>query len=200
MQEEPLVTPGEQPAKKPSSARRIAASQENGRKSRGPRTLAGRLKCSNAAKSQFKHNMLAESVLLTGESRPRFTELLQNYIDTFKPLSEPEHNVIQKMVVAHWRQIRAWSTLQTNINCEIARQDETLPHPLRASSAELAMNQQGNILALASRYETAFDRQFKSAMRDLELLRRLRGSTTGINEVPVPVASSTWEHPDDEES
>ena len=193
-----LKTPVEEPDK-PSSPRRIAASQANGKKSQGPKTPDGRLKCSNAAKSQFKHNMLAETVLLTGESRPRFTELLQNYIDTFKPLSEPEHNVIQKMVVAHWRHIRAWSTLQTNFNCEIARQDATLPHPLRASSAELAMNQQGNSLALASRYETAFDRQFKSAMRDLEFLRKLRGSTTGLTEIPVPVVSSTWEHPEEED-
>jgi hypothetical protein len=61
------------------------------------------------------------------------------------------------------------------------------------------MNQQGNTLALAARYETGFDRQFKSAMRDLEFLRKLRGSTTGLAQIPVPVAASTWEHPDDQE-
>lgn len=189
----------EQPlTRKSSSPERIAASQANGRKSIGPTTPEGRLKCSNAAKSQFKHNMLAETVLLTGESRERFVQLLENYIETFKPLSEPEHNVIQKMVVAHWRHIRAWSTLQTNFNCEIARQDSTLSHPLRASSAELAMSQQGNLLALAARYETGFDRQFKSAMRDLEFLRKLRGATTGLTEIPVPVAASTWEHPSEQ--
>ena len=192
--DQPLDTPT---PPKQSSPRRVAASQANGRKSTGPKTPEGHLKCSDAAKSQFKHNMLADTVLLIGESKPRFTQLLQNYIDTFKPLSEPEHNVIQKMVVAHWRHIRAWSTLQTNFNCEIARQDSTLPPNLRASSAELAMGKQGNLLAGALRYETSFDRQFKSAMRDLEFLRKLRGSTTGLNEIPVPVAASTWEHPDE---
>ena len=183
--QEPLETPDQ------SSAARSPRPSQTARNRKAPPHPEGLFQCSNAAKSQFKHNMLGETVLLTGESRPRFTQLLQNYIDTFKPLSEPEHNVIQKMVV-----IRAWSTLQTNFNCEIAQQDETLPHPLRAAAAELAMNQQG---ALASRYETAFDRQFKSAMRDLEFLRKLRGSTTGLNAVPVPVASSTWEHPDEED-
>jgi hypothetical protein len=186
------------PPEKQSSPQRIASARANGKKSSGPKTPEGRLKCSNAAKSQFKHNLLAETVLLTGESRERFVQLLQNYIETFKPLSEPEHNVIQKMVVAHWRHIRAWSTFQTNFNCEIARQDATLPYPLRAGSAELAMNQQGNSLALAARYEAGFDRQFKSGMRDLEFLRRLRGSTTGLTEIPVPVAASTWEHPDEQ--
>ncbi len=29
-------------------------------------------------------------------------------------------------------------------------------------------------------------------MRDLILLRKLRGLTTGIDEVPIPVASSVW--------
>ena len=198
MEDQPQTPDQEEQPEKQSSPRRVAASQANGKKSTGPKTPEGHLKCSNAAKSQFKHNMLAETILLTGESRLRFTQLLQNYIDTFKPLSEPEHNVIQKMVVAHWRQIRAWSTLQTNFNCEIARQDETLPHPLRASAAELAMNQQGNSLALAARYETVFDRQFKSAMRDLEFLRKLRGSTTGLTEIPVPVVSSTWEGPEED--
>ena len=198
MEDQPTKTndPG---VEKQSSLRRIAASRQNGKKSQGPKTAEGRRKCSTPAMSQFKHNMLAGTVILAGESQPRFTQLLEHYIDTFKPLTEPEHNVIRKMVVAHWRHIRTWSTLQTNFNCEIARQDTTLPHPMRASAAEIALNQQGNTIALSLRYETTYDRQFKSAMRDLETLRRLRGTTTGIAEVPVPVASSTWEHPDEDE-
>jgi hypothetical protein len=60
-------------------------------------------------------------------------------------------------------------TLRANgIKSKFPRRIERLSNVLRASSAKLAMNQQGNGLALAARYETGFDRQFKSAMRDLE--------------------------------
>ena len=163
------------PAAKPSrSPKQIAASVANRKKSTGPTSPEGRLICSIAAKSQFHHNQLAETVLLSGESRRTFTALLQNYIDAFQPMNEPEHNAVQKMVVAQWQQLRSWSTHQTAVNCEIARQDSTLPHNVKASDAERALNQSSNTAAQASRSQAAFDRQIRNAMRDLVLLRKLR--------------------------
>ena len=180
---------------KTRSPKQIAASLANGKKSTGPTTPEGLLKCSIAAKSQFKHHQLAETVLLTGESRTTFTALLQRYIDTFQPMTEPEHNVIQKMVVAYWHHLRSWSTHQTGFNCEIARQDAEHPHHLKAADAERALAQGSN--SQASRNQSAFDRQFRNAMRDLILLRKLRSVSTGLDHIPVPVASSVWDQPDE---
>jgi len=180
---------------KPRSPKQIAASRANGAKSTGPTTPEGHLKCSIAAQSQFKHNMLADTVLLTGESRERFTSLLQRYIDAFQPMTEPEHNVIQKMVVAYWHHLRSWSLHQTGFNCEIARQDAALPHPIRAVAAEHARNQAN--ASRASHDQSTLDRLFRNAMRDLLLLRKLRGATAGLDTIPIPVASSVWEHPEE---
>ena len=182
--------------KKPRSPKQIAASLANGKKSAGPKTEAGRLKCSLAAKSQFKHEQLAETVLLTGESRPRFISLLQCYIDAFQPISEPEHNVVQKMVVAYWHHLRSWSTHQTGTNCEIARQDPTYPHNIKAAEAERIL---GNNTQAATRNQAAFDRLYSNAMRDLLFLRKLRATTTGLDSVPVPVASTVWELPNEDD-
>ena len=184
--------------KPPRSPAQIAASQANGNNSAGPATPEGRLKCAIAAKSQFQHNQLAETVLLVGESRRTFTALLQNYTDAFQPMNEPEHNAVQKMVVAYWQQLRSLSTHQTAFNCEIARQDATLPHNVRASDAERALNQSASSAAQASRNQAAFERQYRGAMRDLLFLRKLRGNSTGLGPIPSPVVSSVWAHSDDD--
>ena len=113
-------------------------------------------------------------------------------------MNEPEHNAVQKMVVAQWQQLRSWSTHQTAVNCEIARQDATLPHNVKASDAERALNQSSNTAAQAARNQAAFDRQIRNAMRDLVLLRKLRGNSAGLGTIPPPVASSVWAHSDDD--
>ena len=81
--EDQLETLVEEPEKQ-SSPRGIAASQANGRKSQGPKPPEGRLKCSNAVKSQFKHNMLAETVLLQTPPppQPRGPSLLVDLSDS----------------------------------------------------------------------------------------------------------------------
>ena len=191
---QPLTTILKPIIRKPKSEKQIQAARVNGMKSKGPTTPEGRLKCSTSAQSQFKHTQLAETVLLTGESTRTFTALLQRYIDTFQPMTEPEHNVIQKMVVAYWQHLRSWSTHQTSFNCEIARQDATHPHNIKASDAERLLSQTNH--QQAARNQAAFDRQYRNSVRDLILLRKLRGITTGLDHVPVPLAASVWNHPD----
>src|SRR4051812_20557708 len=67
-------------AKKGSSTRKKASSQANGRKSHGPTTAEGKLKCQTAAAGQIKHGMLAQTVVLNGESQSRFTAILHGFI------------------------------------------------------------------------------------------------------------------------
>ena len=162
--------------KKPSSEKRIAAARANGAKSRGPKTPEGRLKCAQAASNQCKHNMLADSILLKGESRKSFTAMLEHYYQAFQPRTDPERDIIKKMAVSYWRQMRTWSTAQTQFNQEIGRQNPTLPTPVKASLAADTLNSESQILQKALRYETAYDRRFRSALRDLELLREFQNS------------------------
>ena len=196
----PAAEPGNTPiarTKKKWSGRKIASSQANARKSRGPKTDAGKLKCKTAAAGQIKHGMLAQTVVLNGESQSRFTSILHGFIAAHGPITEPEHAVIHKMVVAYWRQMRTWSVQQTDFNLELARQDPALPIPIRAALASRELKE----AHIAIRYETTYDRQFSRALRDLVQLKALRGPTTGLNSLPISFAASTWqeEEPQKEE-
>ena len=117
------------PTPKLPSEKRIAAARANGAKSRGPKTPEGRLKCAQAASNQFKHSMLADAILRKGESRKSFTAMLEHYYQVFQPRTGPERDIIKKMAVSYWRQMRIWSTAQTKFNQEIGRQNPTFPAP-----------------------------------------------------------------------
>jgi hypothetical protein len=82
------------------------ASRANGSLSRGPVTPEGKARSS---RNSTKHGLLARAVLLEGESRARFEEIVRDLTDTLKPATPVEHLLIGKMAAAHWRQIRAWA-------------------------------------------------------------------------------------------
>src|SRR5436305_1796188 len=147
-------------AKSIPSTRKLESSRANGRKSNGPTSADGRQKCAAAASSQIKHGMLAQTVLLNGESQSRFTAILEGFVAAYRPITEPEHAVVHKMVVAYWRQMRTWSIQQTDFNLELARQDPALPIPIRAALASRELKEAHNSI----RYETTYDRQFSRAL------------------------------------
>jgi len=194
--QEPTNNPDHQSdTKKPSSARRILSSQANGKKSKGPITPAGRLKC---AKNPLTHGLLSETIVLPGESKRHFEQLLQSYVDEHRPITPTEVTLVYKMTVAIWRQMRSWSIHTLDISCGMARENPDLPAPFRAAGALRALAADTNILQTTSRYEAMFDRQFKSCLSELEARIARRGTTTGLDTLPAYVPSSTWATADDE--
>jgi len=178
---------------KKSSDRRIAASQANGKLSTGPKTGQGRQKCAEAAAAQIKHGMLAQTVILNGESKSEFTAILRGFIAHYNPISAPEYAVIYKMVVAYWRQLRTWSFQQTDFHLEMARQEPDLPLPLQAALAARALNGK----TPSDGYESAYDRQFTRALKDFKFLKAQRDPASGIDSTPLSFTGSTWEQKDD---
>ena len=85
--------------------KQIAASRANGARSRGPITPEGRLRCS----------LLAQAVVLEGESRPLFSQLLRSMQAELQPQGVIENMMVQKMAVAQWRQFRAWGMEKATI-------------------------------------------------------------------------------------
>jgi len=182
-----------------SSQRKLDSSRANGAKSHGPATPAGLQKCTTAAALQINHGMLAKTVVLHGESESRFIAILQSFVDAYRPITEPEHAAVNKMVVAYWRQMRTWSIQKLDFDRETARQDPAdseSPAPFRATLAFRALCQDGsNALALAHRYETTYERQFTRAIHDLAVLKTLRDPTAGLDHHPSGLGSTTWENP-----
>lgn len=82
-----------------------AASRANGARSRGPKTPEGKAR---SARNSTSHGLLARAILLEGESRERFDDVVNSLKNTLKPVSPLDELLIGKMAVAHWRQIRLW--------------------------------------------------------------------------------------------
>jgi len=74
------------------------------------------------SKCELNVSILAESVVLEGESQELFLELLAE-IDGESSQNPPvEHALVQKMAVAHWLQFRLWTLERTAIHHQIRKQ------------------------------------------------------------------------------
>lgn len=82
------------------------ASRANGARSRGPVTPEGKARSS---RNSTRHGLLARAILLEGESRDRFNDLVQLLNDALNPESAIEHLLVGKLAASHWRQIRIWN-------------------------------------------------------------------------------------------
>ena len=197
-----------------NSIRKIAASRANGAKSRGPVTAAGRFAAlANSAKSTgpvtqagrersaqnaIRHGILAESVVLDGESVEYFTEVLSTLQDELLPVSAIESRYVETMALAEWRRLRLICLEREQIAIETQRQEaadlgnlnipadlndpdnidkNTTPAATEVSSlrytalAFRAMSDESRAQELLNRYESRYDRQYQRAMNGLRAYR-----------------------------
>src|SRR5689334_10893136 len=80
------------------------AARLNGAKSHGPVTPEGKR---NSSMNAVRHGLLARSVIIGQESEAAFEQMLQTYLDRFSPRDGVERDVIEEMVAAKWRYLRA---------------------------------------------------------------------------------------------
>jgi hypothetical protein len=164
--------------------RQIEASRVNGAKSRGPVTAEGKW---NSSRNSTRHGMLAESVVLEGESQERFLELLAEIDGELQPETPVEHALVQKMAVAQWRQFRLWTLEKTAIDHLIRKQAQTVGcNEHKATCASLAFRtlaDESRSLDLFHRYDSLCDRQYLRAHKRFLELRRGRGDS------PAPTSS-----------
>ena len=155
---------GKQP--KPSSGRKIASSRANGAQPRGPTTPEGEQ--ISAANGILKHGMLAQTMVLPCESK----ELVDQLLAAHQPLTLTELDLVENMAVARWRQMRTWSIQRNGLTREIVKHERYASTPRAAAAIGFrALSDQSNSFNNAHRYETSYDRQYKSALRELTNLR-----------------------------
>jgi hypothetical protein len=92
--------------KRTPSAKRAATSRANGKNSHGPVTPEGKLRSS---RNSTRHGLLARAIVLEGESRNRFNDLVRQLDEALKPQTQIEHLLVGKMAASHWRQVRVWN-------------------------------------------------------------------------------------------
>ena len=158
--------------------RQIEASRANGARSRGPVTPEGKR---NSSRNSTRHGMLAESVVLEGESQERFLELLAEIDGELQTGTPVEHALVQKMPVAQWRQFRLWTLEKTAIDHQIRKQAETVGcNEHKATCTSLAFRtlaDESRSLDLFHRYDSLCDRQYLRAHKRFLELRRGRGDS-----------------------
>src|SRR5438445_2705605 len=91
----PMSTTAQTTIKKPSSARRIAASRANGKLSRGPKTTAG--KCRSSANNR-QHGLATPHPGPTTESG--FLALRASLIESYNPADPIEQHLVNVLATA----------------------------------------------------------------------------------------------------
>ncbi len=140
----------------PISDKKLAANRANAQKSKGLVSIAGRR---NSSRNNTRHGILADVVLLEGESRERFTALVNSVIAEYQPETHTEFTLVQKIAVAHWRQMRIWAMDSAGINHEMRAQSAAMTTESAATRASLAFRNLSNdnrYLEIMNRYEHAF--------------------------------------------
>jgi hypothetical protein len=149
--------------------RQQQASRENGSKSHGPVTPAGRL---NSSQNALKHGMLSDTVVLKCESTDRFLFLVATLFEEFQPQTPFEESLIEDMAVARWRRMRIRGMEKAGMDHEMSRQfTPELEHADSATRAWLAfrtVSDDSRTLDLVNRYDSRYQREYLRAHRRFE--------------------------------
>jgi hypothetical protein len=82
------------------SIRKSQSARENGAKSHGPTTQAGKQRSSQNA---LKHGLTAQTLVLPSEDPADFQRLLDSYLQQLQPAGPVELDLVHEIVAAKWR-------------------------------------------------------------------------------------------------
>jgi hypothetical protein len=162
-----------------SSQQKLDSARANGAKSHGPKTDAGRKISSQNA---VTHGLYAKGVVLAIESRDEYQEKLDAYLQQFQPEGPIEHDLVEEMVAAKWRQRRLWAIEADLLEDEMIQQKAKLDAddsgydaitPLSFAYDALS----NSTLSFLTRNESRLERTYIRALKMLLDLQRLRQST-----------------------
>ncbi|MBS1826430.1 MAG: hypothetical protein JST93_14020 [Acidobacteria bacterium] len=151
------------------SAAHSAAARHNGAQSHGPVTDEGKAR---SARNARKHGLFGNIILHTSEESDAYNELLEAYIEEYKPATIQENRCVREMVNAEWR-LNAVRTRMALLEITFANEAAPDSTPEQAcATAFHRMASTGQTLSLALRYERHFQRQYEKAFHDLTEARR----------------------------
>lgn len=195
-QTQPQPQPTEDHQKPESSPRKLASARANGSKSHGPTTPEGLAICAATSKN-FRHGMLAQTVVLASESRDRFESLIDEYLAEYCPITKSERDLVETLAAARWRMLRVLCVQKNDFDLEVARHQSNSTGtrhspPVAATLAFRSLSDKGNSLGNTNRYETAYERQYHRALRELKKIaaERKRNHETVTEQ---PITPKPWE-------
>ena len=130
-----------------SSAQRLAANRTNARSSTGPNTARGK---SIAARNATRHGLLSTRLLLDDEDSSEFQRLLDELMESLRPVGSLERLLIERIAVTVWRQQRLVRAETANVT--LARQ------PIKIADVVTSELERGHSQKLGVEDLSPFDR------------------------------------------
>jgi hypothetical protein len=162
------------------SEKQLEAARLNGAKSNGPITPEGK---ANSSRNAITHGLLATTVLLKGESRERFLELLTEFTDLYEPRNITERSLVETMAMARWRTLRLWTFEKWFTDGKLPPDaPETATGTVPFEATWDFVRTAGTRPDLILRYETMYHTHFHRALKQLLTLQKDGGTP-----VPQPV-------------
>jgi hypothetical protein len=121
-----------------TSDKKIAANQNNAKKSVGARTKAGKEHSKLNART---HGIFAKELLIPAEDKPQFEALQSSLRAQLKPASTLQHIAFEKILAASWRYKLATRFEMKRLEAHLAStQDEALSQPQNQTAAQDVMS------------------------------------------------------------
>jgi hypothetical protein len=153
---------------------RARASRQNGAKSRGPVTKAGKARSSLNA---MRTGMFARTLVLPTENAERFKQLFTQLHAEYQPVNLVERHYVETMAAARWRQTRIWS-LEKSLIAHRLQEDHSLGDHLDNATRTVLVQQReivsSGALEVLQRSEMRLDRQYNRARKALLEAREAR--------------------------
>jgi hypothetical protein len=162
--------------------KQIEASRQNGKKSQGPSTPAGKRASSQ---NSLKTGLYAQSLIIQGEKIADFETLQNEYYTHYQPQSPPERDLLDTMINLVWQQRRYahveaelwdWEVYDVHSRGSISRH-----YPLGDM-----FSQCGDKFSRLQRMQNSAQSKFKDALHELQLLQANRPEQTIEEETTSP--------------
>src|SRR5580693_3862664 len=164
-----------------ATQKQIIANRANAARSTGPITPEGK---KIASQNSTRHGMLAQTVVLEGESKSRFEDLFTSFIELINPRSAAEAALVETMTIARWKQMRIWGIEKAGFQLEMVRESSAPgANATRGYLTFKKLADNSRVLDLQHRYETGYERQF---CRAYSFLLKLRAKPQAHAEDPGP--------------
>lgn len=132
----------------------------------------------NRALNATTHGITAKTLILQNEDPSQFQDLMQQYLDQFRPANQIQIDLVSDMVSARWRLRRIWryQTAMLDIEMdamapEFERRYLTHDEDMRGSLAFQSLSDKGKGFNTAHRYEVHLGRQYRRALAVLQKLQ-----------------------------
>jgi hypothetical protein len=119
------------------SPAKLAANRANAKKSTGPRTAAGKHRCSLNA---IRHGAFSQRLVLPSEDSALFHRFRASIIDDIRPRRSHERQLCEQIVDASWRLLRLQRSARTATDIDtldrLSRSEQRLQRSIDRSLAE----------------------------------------------------------------